>query len=109
VAESHAVASKDGTWVVRCLEGEYALTNRPGCYTIYLHTSEQKITFIHALRAALDVMKKLGEEIACVYTGWVALYLTQNDIKFLLETIKLNEVEEQVANTEIPKNLWSVH
>jgi len=100
--------NKDNTWVVRCLEGEYAITNRPGCYTLYLHTPEQKVTFVHALKTALNVLKTTTEELACLYTGWIAVYLTEKDIEFLLENIKLTDTEKQLASTEI-KNNWQIH
>ena len=87
-------------WRIRCRtdrgDEDYALTMAEGRFTFYLHGRAEKIAFVKALQKVKEDAQ--GESLFFIaFGGYFGIWLTLEDIKFILASLPLSEAERQVA------------
>jgi len=94
------IIAENGNWRIRQAEDDnYAFTCAKGHFTFYVRNRNEKIAFYNALKAAEAEIK----DVAFVtFGGWFALYLTVEDITFLLKNLPMTDAEKKASiNAEI--------
>jgi len=89
------IIAENQNWRIRQAESDnYAFTCAEGHFTFYIKNRDEKIAFYNVLKAAEAEIK----DIAFVtFGGWFALYLTAEDITFLLENLPMTNAEKEAA------------
>ena len=89
------IIAENKNWRIRQAEGDsYALTCAEGHFTFYIKNRNEKIAFYNVLKSA----KVETKDIAFItFGGWFALYLTVEDITFLLKNLPMTDAEKEAS------------
>ncbi|MHA1974608.1 MAG: hypothetical protein ACTSW1_16530 [Candidatus Hodarchaeales archaeon] len=88
-------------WRVRKRGDDFAVTSRKGRFTFYLHGSIEKVIFVRGLKAAYQHSQLTGREFYFfLLNAFFGMWLSVEDIKFLLDAFPLSESEKQLAIEE---------
>jgi len=94
--------AENGRWRIRCRvdlgDEEYALTMAEGRFTFYLHGRKEKVAFVKALEGIKGEIKESKENLFFIaFGGYFGVWLTAEDIDFILANLPISEAEKQVA------------
>jgi len=109
--------AENNKWRIRCRtdrgDEDYALTMAEGRFTFYLHGRVEKVTFIKALQRIKKEVQKSGENFFFItFGGYFGIWLTLEDIEFILANLPMTKADKQVAILEeydISKTTVSKH
>jgi len=89
------VIAENENWRIRQAEDDnYALTCGKGHFTFYIKGKNEKLVFYNMLKS---VETKVKDVAFITFGGWFALYLTVEDIAFLLENLPMTEAEKEAS------------
>ena len=94
--------AENGRWRIRCRtdrgDEDYALTMAEGRFTFYLHGKAEKITFVRALQKIKKEAQENGTNLFFIaFGGYFGIWLTLEDIDFMLASLPMTEAERQVS------------
>jgi len=94
------IIAENGNWRIRQAEDDnYAFTCAEGHFTFYIKSKNEKLVFYNALKS---VEAKMKEVAFITFGGWFALWLTREDVAFLLVNLPMSDAEKQASiNAEI--------
>jgi len=94
------IIAENENWRIRQAEDDnYALTCAKGHFTFYIKGKNEKLVFYNTLKS---VEAKMKEVAFLTFGGWFALWLTTEDVAFLLKNIPMTEAEKQASiNAEV--------
>jgi len=98
------IVAENENWRIRQAEGDnYALTCGKGHFTFYIKGRNEKLVFYNMLVSAKAEMKDV---VFLTFGGWFALWLTVEDVDFLLENLPMTEAEKE-ASAEVSTEVRS--
>jgi len=94
------VIAENKDWRIRQAEDDnYAITCAKGHFTFYLKDKNEKLVFYNMLKS---VEAKIKDVAFITFGGWFALWLTTEDVAFLLEHLPMTDAEKEASiNAEI--------
>ena len=89
------IVAENEDWRIRQAKGDnYALTCGKGHFTFYIKGRDEKLVFYKALMSAKAEMKDVA---FLMFGGWFALWLTVEEVDFLLENLPMTEAEKEAS------------
>jgi len=91
------IIAENGNWRIRQAEDDnYALTCAKGHFTFYIKGENEKLVFYNMLKS---VEAKIKDVAFITFGGWFALWLTAEDVAFLLKNLPMTDAEKQASIT----------
>ena len=89
------IIAENGNWRIRQAEDDnYALTCAKGHFTFYIKGKNEKLVFYNMLKS---VQAEIKDVAFITFGGWFALWLTAEDVAFLLENLPMTDAEKEAS------------